>query len=108
MNYSLAISVNDENDKFFSELEQIIASLACENKSKSAKLKSPKPSDFELIKRTGNGKYKNVYARIYTKSSGIVTCKVSEYKKVKGVFKRRKLKVSDLVDGLVIQMILRT
>ena len=61
VNYSLAISVNDENEEFFSELGQRIATLACENKSKTAKLK---PSDLELIKTTANGKYKNVYARI--------------------------------------------
>ena len=57
VNYSLAISVNNENEEFFSELEQRIATLACENKGKTAKLKSLKPSDFELIKTTANGKY---------------------------------------------------
>ena len=60
VNYSLAISINDENEEFFSELEQKIATLAFENKGKTMKLKSLKPSDFELIKTTGNGKYKNV------------------------------------------------
>ena len=40
----------------------------------------------------------NVYARIYTNSSGRVNCKLSEGKKVKGVFKRRKLKIIDLID----------
>ena len=97
-NYSLAISVNDENEEFFSELGQKIATLACENKSKTAKLKSLKPSDLELIKTTANGKYKNVYARIYTNRSGSLNCKLSERKKIKGVFKRRKLKTGDLVD----------
>ena len=63
------------------------------------KLKSLKPSDLELtIKTTVNGKYKNVYARIYTNSTGKVNCEISERKKVKGVFKRRKLKIGDLVD----------
>ena len=38
VNHSLAISVNDENEEFFSELKQRIATLACENKSKAAKL----------------------------------------------------------------------
>ena len=47
---------------------------------------------------TANGKYNNVYARIYMNSTGRVTCKLYERKKVKGVFKRRKLKVGDLVD----------
>ena len=94
----LAISVNDENEEFFGELEQRIATLASENKGKTAKLKSLKPSGLELIKTSANGKYKNVYARIYTNSTGRVNCKLTERKKVKGVFKRRKLKVGDLVD----------
>ena len=47
---------------------------------------------------TANGKYKNGYARIYMNSTGRVTCKLSECKKVKGVFKRRKLKIEDLID----------
>ena len=72
--------------------------LACENKGKTAKLKSLKPSDLELTRTTANGKYKNAYARIYTNSTGRVTCKLSERKKVKGVFKRRKLKIGDLID----------
>ena len=38
------------------------------------------------------------YARIYMSGSGRVTCKLSERKKVKGVFKKRKLKIGDLVD----------
>ena len=98
VNYSLAISVNDANEKFFSELEQRTATLACENKGKTAKLKSLKPLDLELIKTTANCKYKNVYAKIYTKSTERVNCKLAECKKVKGVFKRRKLKIGDLVD----------
>ena len=98
VNYSLAIGINDENEELFSELEQRMATLTCENKSKTAKLKSLKPSDLELSKTISNGKYKNVYARIYTSGSGRVTCKSSERKKVKGAFKRRKLKIGDLVD----------
>ena len=57
-----------------------------------------KPSDFELIKTTANDKYKNVYAKIYTSCSGRVTCKLSERKKVKGMFKRRAINIGDLVD----------
>ena len=48
VNYSLAISINDENEEFFNELEQRTATLACKNISKIAKLKSLKPSDLEL------------------------------------------------------------
>ena len=50
------------------------------------------------MKTSANGKYKNVYARIYTNSTGRVNCKLSERKKVKGAFKRRKLKIGDLID----------
>ena len=93
----LAISVNDENEEFFSELGRRIATMACENKAKTMKIK---PSDLssELIKTSANGKYKNVYDRIYTNSTGRVNCKLSERKKVKGVFKKRKLKIGDLID----------
>ena len=99
VNYSLAISIDDKNEEFFSELEHRIATLACENKGKISKLKSLKPSDLELIKTTSNGKYKNVYARIYTnQNNGKVSCRLSERKKVKDVFKRRPIKIKDLVD----------
>ena len=98
INHSLAISIDDENEEFFSELGCRIATLACENKGKTAKLKSLKPSDLELIKTFANDKYRNVYARIYTNSTGRGNCKLSERKKVKGVFKKRKLKIGDLVD----------
>ena len=87
VNYSLAISVNDENKEFFNKLGHRIATLVCENKGKTTKLKSLKPSDFELIKMTANDKYKNVYARIYTSGSGRVSCRISERKKVEGMFK---------------------
>ena len=66
INYSLAISIDDKNEEFFTELGQRIATLACENKAKFSRLKSLKPSDLELIKTTGNGKCKNVYASVHT------------------------------------------
>ena len=40
VNYSLAISINDENEEFSSGLGQRIATLVCENKGKTMKLKS--------------------------------------------------------------------
>ena len=83
---------------FFSELGRKIATLECENKGKTTKLKSLKSSDLELIRTSGNGKYKSMYARIYTNSTGRADRQVSECKKVKGVFKRRAIKISDLVD----------
>ena len=98
VNYSLAISIDDENEEFFNELGCRIATLAFENKGKAPRLKSLRLSDLELIKTTANGKYKNVYARIYRKSSRMVNCKISERKEVKGVFKRSKLSINNLVD----------
>ena len=96
VNCSLAISIDDKNEEFFSELEQRIATLACENKSKFSRLKSLKPTDLES---SSDGKYKNVCARIYTnKTTGKVNCRISECKKVKDVFKRRKIKIDNLVD----------
>ena len=74
-----------------------IATLACENKGKTPKLKSLKPSDLELIKTTANGKYKNVLRQDLHESSGMVNCKISERKEVKGVFKRSKVRINDLV-----------
>ena len=100
INYLLAISIDDENEEFFSELGQRIATLACDNKAKFSRLKSLKPTDLELIKTSGDGKYKNGCVRIYTsKTTGKVSCKISERKKVKDVFKRRAIKIDDLVDG---------
>ena len=67
ISYSLAISINDENEEFFTKLGERMAELAYERKGKIPK--SFKPSDLELVKTTANGKYKNVYARIYTSKS---------------------------------------
>ena len=39
-----------------------------------------------------------MYTRIYTNSSGRVTCRLSELKKVKGVSKRKTIEIGDLVD----------
>ena len=72
--YSLAIGINDENEEFFTKLGERMAELTYEQRRKS-----PKPfkaSDFKLVKTSG--KYKNLYARIYTSKSGKVECKLSE------------------------------
>ena len=88
VNYLLAISIDDENEEFFSELGQRIAMQACENKAKFSRLKSFKSADLHLIKTSGDGKYKNVYGRIYTrKNTEKVNCRISERKKVKDVSK---------------------
>ena len=61
--------------------------------------KIPKPfkaSDFELVKTSG--KYKNVYARIYTSKSGKVECKLSERIKAGGTYKRKRIDINELID----------
>ena len=70
--------------------------LACEQKGKISK--SFKPSDLELVKTAANGKYNNMYARIYTSKSGKVNCNLSERKEVNGVHKRKRIDVNELVD----------
>ena len=55
--YSLAISVHDENEEFFSTLEDTIgiAELGCEGKTKFSKIRSLKPSDSKLVKTNADG-----------------------------------------------------
>ena len=86
---SLAIGIDDKNEEFFTKLGERMAELAYEQKGKIQK--SFKPSDLELVKTTGNGKYKHVYARIYTSKSGKVNCNLSEHKEIDGVYKRKEL-----------------
>ena len=96
ISYSLAIGIDDENEEFFTKLGERMAELTYERKGKIPK--SFKPSDLELVKTTANGKYKNVYARIYTSKSGKVNCNLSERKQVNGVYKRKGIDVNELVD----------
>ena len=56
ISYSLAIGIDDENEKFFTKLGERTAELAYEQKSKISK--SFKVSDLELVKTTASGKYK--------------------------------------------------
>ena len=46
VNYSLAISINDENEEFFSELGHKIATLACET---MAKLQNLNPLSHRIL-----------------------------------------------------------
>ena len=96
ISYSLAIGIDNENEKFFTKLGERMAELAYEQKGKIPK--SFKASDLELAKTTASGKYKNVYARIYTSKSGKVNCNLSECKEVNGVYKRKRIDVNELVD----------
>ena len=56
-----------------------------------------KPTDLELIKPNSNGRYKNVYAKIYTKA-GKPKIPISERIKVEGEFRRRRIDINELVD----------
>ena len=89
--YSLAIGINDENEELFTKLGERMAELTYEQRRKI-----PKPfkaSDFELVKTSG--KYKNVYARIYTSKSGKVECKLSERIEAGGTHKRKRIGINE-------------
>ena len=60
--FSLAISVDESNEKFFKRPEHSLSQLA------SAAVHLMKPEDFKLIKESKN--YRNVYCKIYTYPSG--------------------------------------
>ena len=96
ISYSLAIGIDDKNGEFFTKLGERMDEITYEQKGKIPK--SFKPSDLELVKTTGNGKYKNVYARIYVNKSGKVNCNLSELKEIDGVYKRKRIDVNDLID----------
>ena len=96
ISYSLAVGIDDKNEEFFTKLGERMAELAYEQKGKI--LKSFKPSDLELVKTTVSGKYKNLYARIYTSKSGKVKCYPSERMKVNGVYKRNRIDINELID----------
>ena len=51
-----------------------------------------------MVRTTVNGKYKNVFARIYTNKSAKVNCDLSEHKEIYGVYKRKRIDVNELVD----------
>ena len=94
--YSLAIGIDDKNEELFTKLGERMAELAYEQKGKIQT--SFKPSDLELVKTTASGKYKNVYARIYTSNARKVNCNLSERKEVNGVYKRKRIDVNELID----------
>ena len=96
ISYSLAIGIDDENEEFFTKLEERMAELAYEHKSKIPK--SFQPSDLKLVKTTASGKYRSMYARISMSKSGQVNCNLSECKEVNGVYNRKRIDVNELVD----------
>ena len=70
--YSLLITCSPTNEYFFRELSKVFAKESC----KILKDKSIKPEDFELIKDNRSGR--SVYAKIYSKKSGKVKCRISQ------------------------------
>ena len=79
--YSFSITCDPTNESFFRELNMVIAEESC----KILKDKSIKPEDFELIRDNRSGR--SVYAKINSKKSGKVKCRMSQgsYKNVIGV-----------------------
>ena len=69
--YSLSIKCNEENERFFGRLCEVVAKESCRlvPKVNGRKLKT---EEFELVK-VG----RNVYAKIYTRKSGKVKCHIS-------------------------------
>ena len=81
--YSLLITCDPTNESFFRELNEVIAKESC----KILKDESIQPEDFELIRDNRSGR--SVYAKIYSKKSGKVKCRISQgsHKNVIGVEK---------------------
>ena len=79
--YSLSITCDPTKESFFREPSKVIAKESC----KILKNKSIKQEDFELIRDNRSGR--SVYAKIYSKKSGKVKCRISQgsYKNVIGV-----------------------
>ena len=84
--YLLSITCDPTNESFFRELSKVIGKESC----KILKDESIKPEDFELIRDNRSGR--SVYAKIHSKKSGKVKCRISEgsYKNV--------IRVEELVD----------
>ena len=91
--YSLSITCNPTNESFFRELYEVIAEESC----KILKDESIKPEDFKLIR--DNRSARSVYAKIYSKRSGKVKCRISQgsYKNVIGVEELVDKVLKDLV-----------
>ena len=79
--YSLSITCDPTNKSFFRELNKVITKESC----KILKDKSIKLENFELIRDNGSGR--SAYAKICSKKSGKVKCRISQgsYKDVIGV-----------------------
>ena len=72
--YSLSITCNATNEWFFRELCKVISRESCRLVQNYGG-KILKPEDFELVKDNRYGR--SVYAKIYSKKSGKVKCRIS-------------------------------
>ena len=67
--YLLSITCDASNEFFFREICKVISKETCKLVCKC------KPEDFELVKNNKSGQ--SVYAKVYTKKSGKVKCRIS-------------------------------
>ena len=72
--YSLSIRCNEENERTFGRLCEVVARESCKLVPK-LNGKKLKPEDFELVKDSKVGR--SVYAKIYARKSGKAKCRVS-------------------------------
>ena len=72
--YSLSIRCNEENERFFERLCEVVSRESCRLVPK-LNGKKLKPEDFELVKDSKVGR--SVYAKIYARKSGKAKCRVS-------------------------------
>ena len=91
--YSLSISCDESLEEFFNGLREVIANETCRLVPK-VNGKKLNPDSFELVKSGKQGQ--NVYAKIYTKTSGKAKCKISEL--VDNSKKRVPISLEELID----------
>lgn len=76
-NYSIGLSVNDENRKIFEEMEKRIRLLTEERRKKIKNLNLNYGSfhleDLKIIKDSQNGKFPKLYSKLYTKTENAKT-----------------------------------
>ena len=72
--YSLSITCDATNELFFKELHKVISRESCRLVQNYGG-KILKPEDFELVKDNMTGR--SIYAKIYSKKSGKVKCRIS-------------------------------
>ena len=72
--YLLSVTCDDTNKSFLRELCKVISRESCRLVRKYGG-KALKPEDFELVKDNRSGQ--SVYAKIYSKKSGKVKCRIS-------------------------------